>query len=112
MTNSPLALPQENLSLDGRDYLMTAMTATDALIFQEKQLQKMIDAQEEGSKTEVDFTDIKKYVCKYVSFENKQITEKTFDIIFARKTAHLHRLFEAFVEYNFNDPLEESGSEE
>lgn len=108
---SILALPQETIEVDDREYLVTAMTATDALVFQEKHLQKLVDA-ENGNKADVDFSDIKKIICKYVSYENKQLTEKTFDIIFARKTTHLHKLFEAVLAYNFNDPLEQSGSEE
>lgn len=103
------ALPQESTTIDGMDFLMTAMTATDALVWQEAQLQKAVDAGE-GKSAKVDLTDVKKYVCKYISYEGKVIDEKTFNVIFARKSKTLHKLYEAFLDFNF--PKDESDSED
>lgn len=107
MKQQIMALPQTTITVGGEEYLVTALSATDALMFQEKQLQSMVDADQ--GKAKVDLTDIKKIVCKCVSKDNMQITEKTFDIIFARRTSHLQELFSEILEYNF--PKEESDSE-
>lgn len=103
------ALPQEPVTVDGMDFLMTAMTATDALVWQEAQLQRAVDAGE-GKSAKVDLTDVKKYVCKYITYQTKQIDEKVFNVIFARKTKTLHKLYEAFLDFNF--PKDESDSED
>jgi hypothetical protein len=102
------SLPQETLIVDDVEYLVTAMPATAALAFQEKQLQKMVDAQ--ADKAKVDLSEIKQIVCKYAFFEGLQITSEKFDVHFARKTGHLNRLFEAILDYNF--PKEGNDSED
>lgn len=107
MKQQIIALPQTTITVGDEEYLVTALSATEALQFQEKQLQQMVDADQ--GKAKVDLTDIKKIVCKCVSKDNMQITEKTFDIIFARRTSHLQELFSEILEYNF--PKEESDSE-
>lgn len=105
MANQIMALPQEVITVDGEDYLVSAMSATAALQFMEKHLSNI----NEGK---IDLSVIKQVVCKYVSKDNLQIDDKRFDIIFARKTAHLQRLFDAVLKYNFEDVFTESDSEE
>lgn len=102
------SLPQETLKIDEVEYLVTAMPATVALAFQEKQLQKMIDA--ESEKVKVDLSEIKQVVCKYATVGGVQFTDEKFDTHFARKTGHLNRLFDAILDYNF--PKEGNDSED
>lgn len=100
-----LALPQEIVEVDGESYLVGAMPATAALQFMESHLSNI----NEGK---IDLSVIKQIVCKYVSKDNMAIDANKFDIIFARKTAHLQRLFDAVLKYNFEDVFTESDSEE
>ena len=106
----PLFLPQDTLTVDGVDYKVTAMSATAALDFMEKNLQNEVDASQ--GKVKVDLTVIKKTIGRYVCLEDgTAIDDSNFDVIFARKVAHLQRLFTAVLEYNFADDFQESDSE-
>ena len=99
------ALPQETIEVDGIKYLVDAMPATEALKFMEKYLTDV----NEGK---IDLSVIKATICKYVTKDNLSITTQSFDVIFARKVAHLQRLFEKVLAYNFDDVFQESDSEE
>ena len=102
-----IALPQEMLTVDDVEYLVTAMSATDGLQFMEKH-QDSID------KGKADLALMKQVICKYVCKDNKAIDAKRFDVIFARKFGHLSKLYSAVLEYNFEDldGFGDAGSEE
>lgn len=100
-----VALPQETLTVDDVEYLVTAMPATASLQFME-QYQESIDS------GKADLATMKKIICKYVVKDNAVIDDKKFDIIFARKLGHLGKLYQAVLEYNFQDVFGEAGSEE
>jgi len=100
-----MALEQLSVEVDGVDYLVTAMSATDALMFMEKNIDNI-------NSGKVDLSAMKHVITKYVSKDNKQITDKSFDIIFSRKIGHLRSLFDKVMEYNFNDVFQEAAGEE
>lgn len=100
-----MALEQTTIEIDDKEYLITAMSATDALMFMEKNIDNV-------SKGKVDLSVMKHLITKYVSFENKQITDKSFDVIFSRKVGHLRKLFDSVMEYNFQDVFQEAAGEE
>lgn len=100
-----IALPQEMLTVDDVEYLVTAMSATDGLQFMEKH-QDSID------KGKADLALMKQVICKYVCKDNKAIDAKRFDVIFARKFGHLSKLYSTVLEYNFDDVFGEADSEE
>ena len=103
MATQILSLPQEEITVGDVTYFVTAMSATDALKFMEKHLTDI----NEGK---IDLSVIKQIVCKYVQKDNTQITDKSFDVIFSRKTGHLQKLFDAVLKYNFEDVFTESDS--
>lgn len=98
-------LPQETLTIDGVDYLVSAMPATEGLIFMEK-YQEAIDS------GKADLSQMKQIICKYVSKDNLQITSQSFDTIFARKYAHLQKLYQEVLQFNFSEVFQEAGSDE
>jgi hypothetical protein len=98
-------LPQETLTVDGVEYLTSAMPATQGLIFMEK-YQEDLDAGKN------DFSVMKKIICTYVTKDNMAITEKKFDIIFARKFVHLQKLFQEVLSYNFSEVFQAPDTEE
>lgn len=89
-------LEQTNITVDDIDYLVTAMPATKGLMFIEKH-QAAID---EGK---ADLSQMKQIICNYVSKDNMQITEKSFDITFARRYAHLNKLYKEVLNFNFEE---------
>lgn len=105
MATQIMALPQEVLLVDDIEYLVTAMPATEGLMFMEKYMEQIDSGKH-------DLSTIKQVVCKYVYKDNKQVTEKVFDIIFARKLVHLQKLFQEILKYNFEDVFTEPGTEE
>lgn len=101
-----MALPQTTVTVDDTEYLITAMPTTAALAFMEKY-------QENLETGKVDLSLVKQLVCKYVAKDNKQIDDKTFDIVFARKAmGHLQRLYTEILKFNFDDVFQESDSED
>lgn len=98
-------LDQTTLTVDDVDYLVSAMPATKGLMFIEKH-QAAID---EGK---ADLSQMKQIICNYVSKDNMQITEKSFDIQFARKYAHLNKLYKAVLSFNFEELFQEPDTEE
>ena len=89
-------LEQTTITVDDIEYLVTAMPATKGLMFIEKH-QAAID---EGK---ADLSQMKQIICNYVSKENMQITEKSFDITFARRYAHLNKLYKEVLNFNFEE---------
>jgi len=100
-----VALPQEVLTIDDVEYLVTAMPATKGLQFMEAQ-QESIDS------GKADLALMKQVICAYVCKNGIQITEKSFDITFSRKFGHLRNLYQAVIEYNFGEVFQEDGGEE
>lgn len=98
-------LDQTTITVDGIDYLVHAMPATEGLKFIEKH-QSAID---EGK---ADLSQMKQIICHYVHKDNMQITEKSFDIQFARKYAHLNKLYKAVLNFNFEELFQEPDTEE
>lgn len=99
------ALEQTVLSIDDVEYLVTAMPATKGLMFIEKH-QAAID---EGK---ADLSQMKQIICNYVSKDNMQITEKTFDLHFSRKYAHLNKLYKEVLNFNFEELFQAPDTED
>lgn len=104
MVSKIMALPQETLEVDGEEYLVTAMAATDGLQFMEKYMESLDTGKH-------DLSVIKQVICKYVCKDNKSITENVFNIIFARRLVHLQKLFQEVLKYNFEDVFTEPDTE-
>ncbi len=98
-------LEQTNITVDDIDYLVTAMPATKGLMFIEKH-QEAIDA------GKADLSQMKQIICNYVSKDNIQITEKSFDITFARRYAHLNKLYKEVLNFNFEELFQVPDTEE
>lgn len=103
-----IALEQTNVDIklkngDVRTYLLTAIPAIEALQLQDELFK---------NEFKLDPMSIKRMICKCTAFENKQVTDKSFDIIFARKSAHLQELVGEILKWNFEDVFTESGTEE
>ena len=99
-----IGLPQEVITIDEVEYLVTAMPATKGLQFMEAQ-QESIDS------GKADLALMKQVICAYVCKNGIQITEKSFDIQFARKFGHLRKLYQAVIEFNFSEVFQEPDSE-
>lgn len=99
------ALPQTTIEVDGTHYLVDAMPASVALEIQEA----IFD-----NDGKITMKLIKRVVCGSVSVDGKAINEKSFDVVFARKTSHLRKLVNEILIWNFEDAdfLEESVTEE
>ena len=100
-----VALPQEVLVIDDVDYLVTALPASYALQFMEKY-------QESITSGKSDLATMREVIVKSVCKDNKQITNQSFDIIFALKFMHLSQLYQAVLNYNFEDVFTAPDSEE
>ena len=100
-----IGLPQEVITIDDVEYLVTAMPATKGLQFMEAQ-QESIDS------GKADLALMKQVICAYVCKNGIQITEKSFDIQFSRKFGHLRKLYQAVIEFNFSEVFEQDGGEE
>lgn len=100
-----VALPQEVLTVDDVDYLVTALPASYALQFMEKY-------QEAIQTGKSDLATMREVIVKSVCKDNKQITNQSFDIIFALKFMHLSQLYQAVLNYNFEDVFTAPDSEE
>ena len=100
-----IGLPQEVITIDEVEYLVTAMPATKGLQFMEAQ-QESIDS------GKADLALMKQVICAYVCKNGIQITEKSFDITFSRRFGHLRNLYQAVIEYNFGEVFQEDGGEE
>lgn len=106
MNNIALEQTTKELTLkngDVRSYLLTAIPAIAAMQLQDELFKNDF---------KLEPTSIKRMVCNCVAFENKQITDKSFDILFARKSAHLQELVAEILKWNFEDVFTESDTEE
>jgi hypothetical protein len=99
---SILALPQTTIEVDNVSYLVDAMPATVALEVQEEIMK---------NNGQPSIKLIKRIICGSVSLDNKNITEKSFDIIFARRTGHLYNLATEIIKWNMPDLFTESDTE-
>lgn len=102
---SSIALDQDEVEVDGVVYMLTALPATEGLKFLE-QYQEQLDT------GKADLSVMKHLVCKSVTKDNKVITDKTFDVMFARKLGHLRNLFQEILQYNFSDIFGTSDGDE
>lgn len=108
---SNVSLPQEEVTVDDKEYLLTALPATEGLQF----LEQHIESIDSGKP---DLAVMKKIICKTVSVDGRMFSDKpnkdglSFDIYFARKLGHMRNLFTAVLEYNFGDVFTEAASEE
>ena len=100
-----VALPQEVITVDEVDYLVTALPASYALQFMEKY-------QEAIQTGKSDLATMREAIVKSVCKDNKQITNQSFDIIFARLFMHLSQRYQAVLNYNFEDVFTAPDSEE
>lgn len=102
---SEIALPQELIIVDDVEYMVEALPATYALQFMEKY-------QEALQSGKSDLSTMKEVICRSVSKDNKLIDAKRFDVVFARKFMHLSKLYQAVLEFNFQDVFTAPDSEE
>lgn len=102
---SSVALPQTTIDIDGVEYLVTSFPATEGLRFMEAQ-------QESIDNGKADLALMKQVICKYVCKDGIQITDKSFDVIFALKYGHLRKLYQEVIEYNFGEVFQDDGGEE
>lgn len=100
-----VALQQENKEVDGVEYMFTAWPATYSLDFMEIYQKEL----EEGKAS---YKLMKEVICSSVSKDNKQITTKSFDIIFSRKIGHLVKVYQEVLKYNLDDLFTLPDSEE
>lgn len=100
-----VVLQQEDVEVDGVSYMLTAWPASYALAFIEKN-------EESLSEGKANYQLMKDVVCSCVTKDNKQITSKSFDIIFSRKTKHLIALYQEVLNYNLGDLFTQPDSEE
>lgn len=98
-------LEQTTITVDNQDYLVTAMPATKGLMFIEKH-QEAIDA------GKADLSQMKQIICNYVSKDNMQITDKSFDVTFARRYAHLNKLYKEVLNFNFEELFQAPDTDE
>lgn len=99
------ALEQIVLTIEGQEYLCTAMPATQGLAFLEKH-------QEALDKGKPDLAMMKQIICNHVSKDNMQITEQVFNISFSRKYGHLQKLYQEVLQFNFAEVFQAPDSEE
>lgn len=105
MANMIEVLEQTNITVDGIDYLVSAMPSTKGLQFMEK-------FQEELESGKDNLAMRKEVICNSVSKDNKMITAERFDVVFSRKYKHLSKLYSEVIKWNFPDFFEEPVTEE
>ena len=98
-------LEQTTITVDGVDYLVSAMPSTRGLQFME-QYQEEMDSGKDNLALR------KQVICNSVSKDNQIITEKRFDIVFSRKYKHLSKLYNEVIKWNFPDFFDQPDTEE
>lgn len=98
-------LEQTTITVDGVDYLVSAMPSTRGLQFME-QYQEEMDSGKDNLAMR------KQVICNSVSKDNQIITEKRFDIVFSRKYKHLSKLYNEVIKWNFPDFFDQPDTEE
>lgn len=101
--NTVAVLPEITLTVDDESYLVRAFPATTGLEY----LDKIIE-----TNFKLDPATIKKMIVSSVSKDGKEITNTSFDIIFARKTNHLTKLVGEIIKFNYEDVFNEAVGEE
>lgn len=91
--------PSKLVEVDGDEYKITAFPAMDALAFQ-FQL---------SSPTP---TLVQNMILKGVTKDSVAIDGKKFDQLFSGRMTHLMKLYQEVILFNFEDPLDESDSQE
>lgn len=100
------ATEQTTVEVDEREYLLTAMPATMGLSF-------MVENQEILDNGKPDQALMKKVITSgLVSFENKVVDAKRFDILFSRRYAHIRKLYNEIIKFNFEELFQSPDSEE
>ena len=97
------ALPQTTVEVDDISYLITAMPATVSLEVQKEIMDNM---------GEPSISTVKRVICGSATLDGKDITEKSFDIIFARRTGHLYKLASEIITWNMPDLFQNEGTDE
>lgn len=85
-------LENKEVTINGNYYVITAMGATDGMVF----LDKMING--DGK---LPVTEMRGVIIKYVKLGSKVITDKIYDTHFSRKYDELNQLFEEIMTFNF-----------
>jgi len=93
-------LEQTTLTIDDTEYLVTALPATLGLMFMEKH-QAAIDS------GKADLSQMKQIICPSIG-----MTEKSFDVKFSRRYAHLNKLYKEVLDFNFEELFQAPDTEE
>lgn len=91
--------PSKEVEVDGEIYKVVAYPAMLALDYQFKMSEGLSP------------TLIQEMILKGVSKNGVAFTKESFDRTFTGKIPHMMKVWEAVVEFNFRDPLDESDSE-
>lgn len=105
MATIDFATEQTSKTVGDREYLITAMPASVGLKWMEKH-------QESLDSGKFDNALMREVICMWVSFENRPIDQKRFDVLFSRKYAHVKKLYNEVIAFNFEELFQEPGSEE
>jgi hypothetical protein len=108
-----MALPQDILDVDDVSYTVSPLPATMGLDFMDK-YRESIDS------GKADFMIMKYLICNCkVMKDDKLIVDGkaaqgcvSFDVVFAKKLGHLGKLYNALLQYNFEDVFQEPDSED
>lgn len=96
------ALEQKEVTINGTYYVITAMGATDGMVFMDKLMNG-------GGKVPAE--DMRSVVVKTVKIGGKAFTEKTYDTHFARNYDELSQLFEEVMSFNFEGANPNAGGD-
>lgn len=91
--------PSKLVEVDNVEYKITAFPAMDALGFQFQLAQPTPNL-------------VQNMIMKGVTKDSMGIDVKKFDQLFSGKMTHLMKLYQEVIMFNFDDPLEESDSQE
>ncbi len=105
MSTIDFATEQRTIKVDDREYLVTAMPASVGLKWLEKH-------QDEVDSGKFNNALMREVITMWVSFENKPIDQKRFDVIFSRKYVHMKKLYKEILNFNFEELFQSPDSEE
>lgn len=91
--------PSKVVEVDNVEYKITAFPAMDALTFQFQLSSPTPNL-------------VQNMIMKGVTKDSMGIDVKKFDQMFSGKMTHLMKLYQEVIMFNFDDPLEESDSQE
>jgi len=98
-------MEQTTVTVDDIEYLITALPTTEGLKFFERFREQLIAEKEDLSLQ-------KSLVISCVDKGGIRITQETFDKLFSRKYAHLKKLYDEVLKWNYPDFFVLPGSEE